>query len=74
MSRLDDSPFRSVHWDRDHVRVDSFRTMTGKAKVKATTVVVHLSAKDGYALSDLLRQLHELRAEPTPKAGSVARG
>ncbi|WP_343526926.1 hypothetical protein [Sphingomonas sp.] len=68
MSRLDESPFRSVMWDREHVRVDSFRTLTGKAK--ATTVVVHLSAKDGYALSDLLRQLHELRAEPAAKARS----
>ncbi|GAN14134.1 hypothetical protein I6G65_16010 [Sphingomonas paucimobilis] len=70
MSRFDDSMFRSMHWDRDHVRVDSFRTLTGKAK--ATTVVVHLSAKDGYALSDLLRQLHDLRAEPAPKAGRTS--
>jgi hypothetical protein len=67
MSHLDDSTFRSMSWDRDHVRVDSFRTLTGKAK--ATTVVVHLSARDGYALSDLLRQLHELRAEPVCKSG-----
>ncbi|KQO58865.1 hypothetical protein [Sphingomonas sp. Leaf257] len=72
MTRFDEDYFRSVHWDREHVRVDSFRTLTGKAK--ATTVVVHLSAKDGYALSDLLRQLHELRAEPALKAGSAARG
>ncbi len=72
MSYLDDTPIRSVMWDREHVSVDSFRTLSGKTK--ATTVVVHLSAKDGYALSDLMRQLHELRAEPALKAGSAARG
>ena len=70
MSSLPDSPFRSMHWDRDHVRVDSFRTLTGKAKT--TTVGVHLSAKDGFALSDLLGQLHELRAEPVRKSGEKA--
>lgn len=70
MTRFDDTHFRSMHWDREHVRVESFHTLSGKTK--ATTIVVHLSTKDGFALSDLLGQLHELRAEPALKTGSAS--
>lgn len=62
----DDSAFRSIHWERGEVRVDSFRSAS--AKGAETTVTVQLVAKGSYALADLLRQLHDEKAASSPKA------
>lgn len=62
----DESAFRSIHWERGEVRVAGFRSAS--AKGAETTVTVQLVAKGGYALADLLRQLHDEKAIPAAKA------
>lgn len=67
---MDDSAFRSIHWTNGEVRVAGFRSAS--AKGADTTVTVQFTAKGGYALADLLRQLHDEKVLPAPKA--TARG
>ncbi|MET3436349.1 hypothetical protein [Sphingomonas sp. 1185] len=63
---IEDSLYGSIHWTRGDVRVGGFRTAS--AKGPETTVTVQLVARNGYALADLLRQLHDEKALPAPKA------
>lgn len=54
------SDYTHLMWAREQALLKSFSTASG---AKATKVTIVLEVKEGYALSDILRQCHDAQVE-----------